>query len=522
MDAVEKQYPQGAARIIIVITTILASLLEMIDTTIVNVSLRHIAGSIGASTTEVAWVITAYAISNVIIIPLSGMLSELFGRKKYFTFSIVLFTLASFMCGNSGSLAEIVIWRFVQGLGGGALLSLSQAILLDSFPPEKINIASVIYGMGVALGPAIGPTLGGLITDNYSWQWIFFVNVPFGILAAISAWFYVDDQQNLEKPKIDWLGILYLTFGIGSLQYVLEEGNSNNWFQSKIIVIFSILAVVGITLLIIRELRVSNPVVNLRLFKYPNLSIGFVLNFVMLATMLIGLYAVPLFVQIDLGWTATMTGLALVPGALVTALGMVISQKLLAKGINPIYLMAGGFVATYIFGWMLMFQSPDSSWWTMFWPLIFRGVSFGLYMLPAITMAVFGFEGSDANQAVGLSNMARSLGGAVGLALIGTQISNTMESSRMMLNADVSQYSPAAMNALTQMNGLLQSNGIDPQSANVASISFMNMQVLKQASMLSYLASFRIMTIVSLIALVALLLLKNKITSSDIVKNKKI
>jgi DHA2 family multidrug resistance protein len=510
--SVEKKYPEGAAKIIIVLTCIFASLLELIDSTIVNVSLRHIAGSIGASTTDVTSIITAYAISNVIIIPLSSMLSELFGRRRYFTFSIAIFTVASFMCGQSDMLFELVFWRFMQGLGGGALLSLSQSILMDSFPPEKLNLASAVYGMGLAVGPALGPTLGGVITDNYSWHWIFFVNIPFGIIAIITSWFYVTDQTDRKKPIIDWLGILFLAVGVGAFQYVLEEGNSKNWFEDRNIIILSILAAVGIILLLIREFKIKNPAINFSLLKAPNLAVGMVLNFGMLAILYIGIYAFPLFVQIDLGWTATMTGLALVPGAIATAIGMMICQKLMSKGVNATNLIMIGFAATFIFAFGFMHQSPDSSWWSLFWPLMFRGIGVGMYMLPAVTMAVEGFKGRDQSQAVALSNMARQLGGAVGLALIGTQISNTQAIARTSLVSSINQYRPAVSDAMSQMTGFFSANGLGAEKAQALSTYVLNMQVFKQASILSYLKSFEIMAIVSVIAFVVVLLFKKTIT----------
>lgn len=504
-----KEYPTGIIRVVIVVTCIVASLLELIDTTIVNVSLHHISGSLGASTTDVAWVITAYAISNVIIIPLSTMLSEIFGRKRYYTFSILLFTFASFMCGNSDFLVELVICRFIQGLGGGALLSLSQSILLDAFPPEKLNLASAVYGMGVALGPALGPTLGGIITDNYSWQWIFFINVPLGIMAIISAWIVVTDQKERHIPdKIDWTGIFFLAIGVGCLQYVLEEGNANDWFDDRAILCISIVAAIGIILFVARELRIKNPAVNLSLLKHRNLSMGVVLNFCMLAILFIGVYTFPLFVQIDLGWTATMTGVALVPGAIVTSIGMIVCQKLLAKGVKSRTLIQLGFLTSFIFAASFTFQSPGSSWSSLFWPLIFRGLGVGLYMMPAISMAVKGFKGTDMGHAVGLSNMARQLGGAVGLALIGTQITNTQGSSRYTLMSHVSEYEPVTRDVMNKISGMLHVNGFDLASAKSVACQYMEAQVLQQSSMLSYLASFRIMAIVCLIGFFASFMIK--------------
>jgi MFS transporter, DHA2 family, multidrug resistance protein len=507
----EQSYPSGAARIIIVSTCIIASLLEMIDSTVVNVSLRHIAGSIGASTTDVAWIITAYAISNVIIIPLSGMLSELFGCKRYFTFSILLFTLASFMCGNSTELWELIFWRFVQGLGGGALMTLSQTILAQTFPPKKLGMASVIYGIGIAAGPALGPTLGGIITDNYSWHWIFYVNVPLGLLAATTSWLQVPDSKNTQlKGNIDWWGIFFLAIGIGSLQYVLEEGNSKNWLDSNIIITFSIIAAIGLATFIWIEIKTLAPAVNIKLMKHRNLALGVFFNFMMGALLYIAVYAFPLMAQINLGWTATLSGLSLMPGAIMSTIGMIFCQRMMARGVNPKLLMASGFVCTFIFGAWMSFQSADSSWGGLFVPLLFRGLGIGLFMLPAIMMAIEGLTGTDLGQGAGLSNMAKQLGGAVGLAMIGTHISNSQADYQSVLSSDINQYgtnSTTAINGITQM---LQSSGINHDNAQTLCYNILNGELFKQSSLLSYLSSFRVLAVVSLISLSFMLFLKKK------------
>lgn len=268
-------YPQGAARVILVLTAITCALLELIDATVVNVSLREISGSIGATTTEIAWVVTAYGISNVIIIPLTGMLSNYFGRKAYFTTSVIIFTFSSLMCGMSTSLWTLVFWRFIQGLGGGGLLSNAQTIIMGAFPPEKIGMANAIFGMGIIMGPTFGPTIGGLITDNFSWHWIFFVNVPIGIIAAFLSYSFVTNDPSAVKPKrIDYWGILFLIIGVGSLQFVLEEGNSKDWFDSSEIVFFTVLAILGFVFLIKRSLSIDYAAVNLRLYKNYNLVLG--------------------------------------------------------------------------------------------------------------------------------------------------------------------------------------------------------------------------------------------------------
>lgn len=503
------EYPSGLVRVVIVVTCIMASMLELVDVTIVNVCLRHIAGSLGVSTTDVAWVSTAYAISNVIIIPLSGMLSQLIGEKKYFTFSIVLFTFASFMCGNSTELWELIVWRSIQGLGGGALMAQSQTILVKSFPPEKLNTATLIYGMGVATAPALGPTIGGLIADNYSWNWTFFINVPLGLLAAMMSWAVVPNERNLNlKNNIDWWGIIFLAIGIGSLQYVLEDGNKNNWFDDHTITFFSVVASIGIIAFILRELHVKFPAVNIKLLKNRNLALGIFFNGVMGALLYIAIYAFPLMAQINLGWTTTLSGLALVPGTFVSIIGMAISKKLMAKGVSPRTLMIGGFISTFIFGLWMCYQSSDSSWWNLFYPLLFRGLGIGLFMLPVLIMALEGLRGPDIGQGTGLANMAKQLGGALGLALIGTHISNSQAMNQALLSSHITSYAPNCTNAVSGLTHLFQGMGYDTGSAQALCYKLLGNSVFQQSSLLSYLSSFRALAIICIISLPLMLLLK--------------
>jgi MFS transporter, DHA2 family, multidrug resistance protein len=509
------EYPVGLVRIVIVGTCIVASLLAIIDSTVVNVSLRHIAGSIGASTTDVAWVITAFAISNVIIIPLSGMLSELFGTKNYFTASILVFTIASFMCGNSSELWELILWRFIQGLGGGALMTQSQTILVTSYPPQKLGIASVIYGIGIAAGPALGPTLGGFITDNYSWHWIFYINVPLGLLAATTSWLTIPNEKNKKrKGNIDWWGILFLAIGIGCLQYVLEEGNSKNWLDSNVIILFSIISIIGLIAFIYIELTEKIPAVNIRLLKHRNLAIGILFNFIIGAILYIAVYTFPLMAQINLGWTATMSGMSLMPGAILSTVGMIFSQKAIDRGVDPKILIIGGFVCTLIFGTWMSFQSENSSYTGLFIPLLFRGLGIGLFMLPVIMMSIQGLTGADLGQGAGLGNMAKQLGGAVGLALIGTHISDAQAMYQSQLSSDINPYSNNSGEMIQNISSLLQSSGVNTGTADHISSTLLGTEVLKTSELLSYLSSFRMLAIISLVSLFFMFFLKKRVTAS--------
>ena len=270
----------GYRRVIITITAILCALLEIVDTTIVNVALNDMRGSLGATLTDVAWVITAYAIANVIIIPMTSWLSQQFGRRNYFAVSIVIFTVASFLCGNASNIWELVIFRFIQGMGGGALLVTAQTIITESYPAEKRGMAQAIYGMGVIVGPTLGPPLGGYLVDNFSWPYIFYINIPIGIIATLLTLTYVRSPKYGEKLKanqVDWWGILFLTAFIGSLQFVLEHGQQDDWFENSTIVVLSIVSFLGLILFIWRELVYKFPIVNLRVMNDSNLKIGVIL-----------------------------------------------------------------------------------------------------------------------------------------------------------------------------------------------------------------------------------------------------
>ncbi|MGH2644357.1 MAG: DHA2 family efflux MFS transporter permease subunit, partial [Chitinophagaceae bacterium] len=407
----------GVARGILITTAITCAMLEMIDATIVNVALPEISGSIGATRTEVAWVTTAYSIANVIIIPLSGMLSNLFGRKAYFTSSVIIFTFCSLMCGMSATLWEIVLWRFLQGMGGGGLLSTAQSIIIDEFPPEKINTANAIFGIGVIIGPIAGPVLGGLIVEKLSWHWIFFVNLPVGIIAALLSFLYVTDMEGDLKPKqIDWWGIAFLAIGISSLQYVLEEGEIHDWFSSTGILVLSVLAVIGIVAFVIRELSIDHAAVNLRLLKNFNLSIGNFLMFISGGIMAGAMFIFPLFVRVSLGWTPLQTGLFLMYFAFSATVGILISRKLLESGVNSKIMMIAGLLLMSVYLFMLSYSAPDSPPKTYILPLMLGGIGATAFMLPSMSLSLGGLRGTDLAQGTGLSNMLKRLGNAIGIA----------------------------------------------------------------------------------------------------------
>ena len=323
MTQSESLVEYGGRRVIITLTAIICALLEIVDSTIVNVALNDMKGNMGATLSEVGWVITAYAIGNVIIVPMTSWLSQQFGRRNYFAASIILFTLFSFLCGNATSIWELVAFRFFQGLGGGALLVTSQTIITESYPPEKRSMAQAIYGLGVIIGPTLGPPLGGYIVDHYSWPYIFYINIPIGIIATLMTLQFVRSPRYAEKraaSEVDWLGIFLLSITVGSLQFILERGQEEDWFQSTLILYFTAIAVFGFFFFIWREMTCKYPVVELRVLRNGNLRVGTIMSFILGFGLYGSTFIIPLYTQSILGWTALQSGALMIPAALTTAI----------------------------------------------------------------------------------------------------------------------------------------------------------------------------------------------------------
>ena len=510
MQAEIVQYPTGAKRAIIVITAISGALLQLIDTSIVNVSLREISGSIGATTTEIAWAVTSYAIANVIMIPLSGMMGDLFGRKNYFTASILVFTIASLFCGLATSLVGLVAWRFIQGIGGGALLTTSQTIIVEAYPPEKVNIANAIFGVGVILGPTFGPTLGGYLTDNFSWHWIFFINIPIGITAAYLSWVNVSNRKGAKRPrKIDWAGIGLLIAAIGSLQYVLEEGNSQDWFESKEILMMTAVAVIGFVGFIWREWIYRFPAVKLRLLSNWNLALGSVLNFVVGMVLFATVFVFPLFVQISLGWTASKTGNFLVPGALASAASMAIVGRLLTKGYNSKMIMIVGALMVFAFAAIMSFSSPDANESFFFWPFILRGFGIGFMLSPVMSLSLQGLKSMDIPQGAGLSNMIRQLGGAVGIAIMNVILvhRNAVNDSNLLQHMNI--YNEPFQERFSQMTQMFLSQGYFLDDAQQLAYKMLDLSLFRQQALVSYDNIFWMVALAVLFCIPIILLIRN-------------
>jgi len=500
---------QGANKWIITITVILASMIELIDTSIVNVALPQMMGNLGATLDQIAWVVTGYVVANVIVIPMTSWFATVFGRRNYFVGSLILFTVASFFCGHATTLWEMVLFRFIQGAGGGAMLSTSQAILVETFPPEELGLANALFGLGVVVGPTVGPTLGGWITDSYSWRWIFYVNLPIGIVAILMAMAFIPDPKEVRQiTGIDWAGIGLLILGIGSLQIVLERGESEDWFSARYILVLAFVAVLALGGFIWRELTAANPVVDLRVFRDRSLAVGTVFTFILGFGLYSSVFIFPVFAQNLLGFTAMQTGLILLPGSLATAVMMPVVGKLLQKGVRPQILNALGFVCFFLFTFLLSHSTLASDRQDFFWPLILRGIGLALLFVPLTTVALSGLRGKDIPQGAGLTNMMRQLGGSFGVALVATYIQRRSWTHRVNLLSHVSVYDTAVRERLAALTQGLVAKGSDLFGAQRQAYAALEGAVLRQTFLLSYMDAFRIVGIFFLCCIPLLLVFK--------------
>jgi DHA2 family multidrug resistance protein len=484
------------ARYLIAFAVVLASVLELVDTSIVNVAIPHMMGNLGATLDEIAWVSTGYIVANVIVLPLTSWFSDRLGRRNYYTGSIMLFTFASVMCGSSHTLESLVGWRIVQGIGGGALISTAQAILFDVFPREERAMASAIFGVGVMVGPTLGPTLGGWITDNFSWPWIFYINLPLGILAAILSWRYVPEPSHGIKRSstVDWAGLALLILGIGSLQIFLERGEARGWFDAREIQIEAVLAFIGVVGFIWRELTAEHPIVDLRILKNRQLAVGLIFGLGLGFALYASVFAIPVFLQGTLGLGAWETGRVMLPGALAAAFTMAIMGRLGRKLDARVAITAG--VGLFLISMILHSHlTTQSGVGDLFWPMILRGVGTGMVFPPLTAAAVAMLPAKDLGQGTGLYNLARQLGGSFGIAIAASVITRFTEQGREALRAHVNLAEPATQARLSGLVQAFHRMGGTIAEAQQKAYAVLDRLIRQQASVLAYDRVFLIMGI---------------------------
>lgn len=475
-------------KLIVIITVVTAALLQLIDTSIVNVTLTQMMGNLGASLSDISWVVTGYAAANVVMISLSGWLSAKIGRKTYFTASIILFTIASVFCGMSTTVTQLVFFRIIQGIGGGGLMSTSQAILIDTFPREDIGMANAIFVMGVVVGPSIGPTLGGYLTDHLSWHWVFFINIPFGIIAAILSMLYITESPHKMKVgRMDWLALILLVIFIGAMQIVLEKGESEDWFETRYITILTIASVLAGVLFVWRQLTIKNPILNLKLMKNYQFALGSMFSFIQGFGLYASVFIIPVFCQSMLGYTSQDTGLLLLPSSLATGFMMPIVGAMMKNNrVSPPLMAAVGFALFVLFVYQLSGMNLNTGAEDFFIPLLVRGIGMGLLNVPLTTITVFTLHSRDIPQGTALLNTLRQLGGSFGIAIATTLINVRTAFHYARLSDYISIYNQPTYSRINSITGQMMGLGKDQATSQMIAAASIKGEVVKQSLLLSY------------------------------------
>jgi DHA2 family multidrug resistance protein len=471
----------------ILVAVMLGNILQTLDYSMVNVAIPKMMGSLGATIDEINWVSTGYMMANVIVLPLTGWLSTVFGRKRYLAYSILLFTVASFCSGMSHSLEELIIFRIIQGAGGAALISTAQATLFEVFPMEQIGVAQGFYGFGVAMSPTLGPILGGWITDTYSWRWIFFVNIPIGILAAVMVWIFVQDSAYQTKGfgRMDFTGIALLAIGLGCMQTMLEKGERDDWFQSDFIVTLAVISAISLLIFIYWELHTESPAVNLRILKNRNFAAGTLFTVVYGFGMYGGTFVIPIFLQNIRHYTAEQTGAVFILGGLTAMVGMPLVGRLI-NYIPTRFLIFVGTWGFIIYLDMLHFLTNQTSANQFFWLVGFRGISMGFIFIPLTFITLTGLKGKDLANGSGLFNLMRQVGGSIGIAWLSTMVDNRISYHRSHLVNYANAYNPAFRFRMNRLIGLFESKGASYVMARMQALSMVDRSIQTQASVMAF------------------------------------
>ncbi len=512
----------GSRRWIVTLTAIVCALLEIVDTTIVNVALNDMKGNLGVTLSEIGWVVTAYAIGNVIVVPMTSWLSQQFGRRNYYAASVVIFTICSFLCGNATTMWEMILFRFLQGIGGGALLVTSQTIITEVWPPEKRGIAQAIYGLGVIIGPTLGPPLGGYIVENYSWPYIFYINIPIGIIAAALTLQFIRSPKYAEKKKaneVDWLGIIFLILAVGSLQYVLEHGQQDDWFNDRTILVLTVVSAITAYFFIWRELTCKNPIVELRVLKNQTLAVGTALSFILGFGLYGSTFVIPIYLQNSLGWNAQQAGMIMIPAALMTAFMMPIIGQLLQRGVRPQLIAATGMFLFFIYSlWGYKILTPNTGEDAFFWMLMLRGLALSMLFIPITTLSLSGLKGQQIGQGAAFTGMMRQLGGSFGIALITTFMSRQTAAHRNDLLTNITPDNPLLVQKLNGLQQNFMAHGLSPEQAKASALKLIDLSITGQSTVLTYMDVFLYIGILFLVCVPFILLIrtgKSKVDMSE-------
>jgi DHA2 family multidrug resistance protein len=486
--------PQHINPWIIAVAVMLSTFMEVLDTTVVNVSLPHIAGSLSATVDEATWTLTSYLVSNAIILPLTGWLSNFFGRKRMLLLSVSGFTIASFLCGLAPSLPFLIVCRVIQGACGGGLQPISQAVLLESFPPEDRGKAMGFWGLGIVVAPLLGPVLGGWLTDSYTWRWVFYINVPIGLASIVMTRMFVFDPAYIKRAssKVDYWGIGMLALGIGTLQVVLDKGQEKDWFGTSWIAVLAVVAVLAMAAFIFYELRTHEPVVNLRVFKNRTYSTGVFL----MAMLGVGLYGttvlIPLVLQTLLGYPALRAGIAMAPRGLGSFIAMPIVGLIMTK-FDPRKLLTLGMIVCAMTLFQFSRLNLQAGYWDYFWPQFEMGLALGFLFVPLTTTSMAPIPKETMGNATSLFNLVRNLGGSIGISAVNTMQLRHQQANINVLGRHVNSYDPASRQMLSALQKMFMNRGGDIAAAGHQARETVFRMVEQQASMLAYNTVFRLL-----------------------------
>jgi DHA2 family multidrug resistance protein len=494
---------------LIAFTSMIGTLMEVVDTSVANVSLPHMQGTFSASVDEITWVITSYLVANAVILPITGWLGNYYGRKRFYLTCLGVFTLASLGSGAAPTLPFLVVMRVIQGFAGGAMVPMSQAILLEAFPKEEHGKAMALFGIGVVFGPIIGPTLGGWITDTWGWPWVFYINIPLGVLGIVLGVMHITDPSHLRRPegRVDYWSFLFICLGLGSLEVVLNRGQRFDWFESNFIKLFAVAAAVGIALFIWRSLTAQRPLVDLRVFKNRSFASGTVLMFLLGFGLYGSFTMLPIYVQNIMGYTATWAGLVISPGGVASLLAMAFVGNLVGK-VDARFLVLIGAIFNIGALWVLKDLNLQVDFFHITLSRLFQGFGLGFLFVPITAAAFSHLRPEQIGQGTGLFNLLRNEGGSVGIAMSATVLARHSQLHQSRLVDHVTSFSPIVQNRLTETaQGLFAVSGHDPVTSQALALRVMYGEVQLQAALLSFLDVFRMLMFAFVVFLPFILLL---------------
>lgn len=485
---------------LVALTVMIPTLMVIVDTSVVNVSLDHIRGSLSAGIDEATWSITSYLAANAVIIPMTGWLSRLFGRKRYLISSVALFTVSSLFCGLAWSIQSLIVFRVLQGLAGGALQPISQSILLETFPVYQHGMAMAIFGIGIMFGPIIGPVLGGWITDSWSWHWIFFVNVPFGIISIFMTILFIFDPPYMKKTKmkIDYWGLILLTVGVGCLQLILDRGQREDWFSSELITWMTVACVVALVFFILVERTVKEPIVDLKIFKDATFVLGNVILFFVVMNLFGSIVMLPIYLQTLMGYTATLSGFVLGPGGVANLLCMPIVGQLVSRG-NPKWLILFGILVTAYATYQMSRFNMQVDFNAVLWPRVMLGIGVAFVFIPLTTISLSHIRKEEMGNASAVFNLLRNLGGSFGVALSATILARQAQVHQAHLTEHLTPFDPAYVLSAQQSARTLLEKGIEASQAAQGGMGLIYQRLLREAAMLSFNDVFYLLTVLMLL-----------------------